>query len=42
MPTGYTHELHEGEEISFEKFVMSCARAFGALVLMRDVLGDKS
>jgi len=34
MPTGYTHEIAEG--ITFEKFVMNCARAFGALVLMRD------
>jgi hypothetical protein len=35
MPTGYTAKLmSEGE--SFEKFVMRCARAFGALVEMRD------
>lgn len=34
MPTGYTHAIKDG--ISFEKFVWSCARAFGALVEMRD------
>lgn len=34
MPTGYTSEIANG--ISFEKFVLRCARAFGALVEMRD------
>jgi hypothetical protein len=34
MPTGYTAAIKDG--ISFEKFVWSCARAFGALVMMRD------
>lgn len=34
MPTGYTDEIAHG--ITFEKFVMTCARAFGALVNMRD------
>lgn len=34
MPTGYTSEIEKG--ISFEKFVMRCARAFGALIMMRD------
>jgi hypothetical protein len=34
MPTGYTAAIKDG--ISFEKFVWSCARAFGALVTMRD------
>lgn len=34
MPTGYTAKVGEG--ISFEEFVWTCARAFGALILMRD------
>lgn len=34
MPTGYTAAIADG--ISFEKFVWDCARAFGALVTMRD------
>lgn len=34
MPTGYTSAIKDG--ITFEEFVMSCARAFGALVTMRD------
>jgi len=34
MPTGYTAKIAEG--ISFEEFAMSCARAFGALITMRD------
>lgn len=39
MPTGYTAKLmDEGE--SFPAFVMSCARAFGALVTMRDDPSD--
>jgi hypothetical protein len=39
MPTGYTSKLHDGEQ-SFEAFVWGCARAFGALVLMRDDNSD--
>jgi hypothetical protein len=34
MPTGYTAAIQNG--ISFEKFVWMCARAFGALMSMRD------
>lgn len=34
MPTGYTHKIKDGQ--SFKDFVMGCARAFGALVMMRD------
>jgi len=34
MSTGYTDQIKKG--IGFEKFVMSCARAFGALAMMRD------
>jgi hypothetical protein len=34
MPTGYTADIADG--ISFDQFVWNCARAFGALVLLRD------
>jgi len=34
MPTGYTCDIEK--DISFEKFVMGCARAHGACVDMRD------
>ena len=36
MPTGYTIDLYEGKEVTFEEFVMKCARAFGALISMKD------
>ncbi len=39
MPTGYTSTLHDGEQ-SFEEFIWSCARAMGALILMRDDASD--
>jgi len=35
MPTGYTAKLMRDGQ-TFEEFVMGCARAFGALVSMRD------
>lgn len=35
MPTGYTATLMEKGQ-TFETFVMTCARAFGALINMRD------
>lgn len=34
MPTGYTAAIENG--ISFEEYAMNCARAFGALITMRD------
>jgi len=34
MPAGYTYNIKD--DISFEEFVLQCARAFGALVSMRD------
>lgn len=34
MPTGYTAEVANG--ITFEQFVWKCARAMGAMVMMRD------
>lgn len=36
MPTGYTSDLYEGKDITPAEFIMKCARAFGALILMRD------
>jgi len=38
MPTGYTEAISKG--ISFEKFVMQCARGMGACVTMRDAPFD--
>lgn len=35
MPTGYTDRLFTKQQ-TFDQFVWSCARAFGALVTMRD------
>ena len=35
MPTGYTSEVQEGK-ISFENFVLKCARQFGACASQRD------
>ena len=41
MPTGYTARLMEkGQE--FPEFVMGCARAFGALITLRDDPADAS
>jgi len=34
MPTGYTHAIEKG--IDFRTFALQCARAFGALIEMRD------
>lgn len=34
MPSGYTAKIAEG--MGFEEFALDCARAFGALVTMRD------
>lgn len=36
MPTGYTADLYDGKDQSFPEFALACARAFGALILMRD------
>ena len=35
MPTGYTANIGD-KDITFKQFVWSCARNFGALVMMRD------
>ncbi len=34
MPTGYTAKIKDG--VSFREYALSCARAFGALITMRD------
>lgn len=39
MPTGYTAKISEGQ--NFEDFILGCARAFGACVMMRDESGNK-
>lgn len=36
MPTGYTAGVQDGTVTTFSEYAMNCARAFGALVLMRD------
>lgn len=36
MATGYTHGVKDGTVTKFNEFAWECARAFGALVLMRD------
>lgn len=36
MPTGYTHAVCDGKITEFPEFAMTCARAFGALITMRE------
>jgi len=36
MPTGYTAGIKPDGGVTFDQFVMGCARAFGALITMRD------
>ena len=36
MPTSYTADLYEGKDVTVSDFILGCARAFGALVTMRD------
>lgn len=36
MPTGYTADVQDGKVTKFTDFAWQCARAFGALILMRD------
>lgn len=36
MPTGYTSVFQDGKSVTRNEFIMRCARAFGALVSMRD------
>ena len=41
MPTGYTAKLMEKGQ-TFQEYVLTCARAFGALIMMRDAPNDAS
>lgn len=42
MPTGYTDKIYRGEPQTFPEFAARSARAFGALISMRDEpLGDE-
>lgn len=36
MPTGYTADVQDGKITEFKDFALQCARAFGALIDMRD------
>jgi hypothetical protein len=36
MPTGYTSPVKDKDDYTFEDFVWSCARGFGALIHMRE------
>lgn len=36
MPSGYTSDLYEGKDVTFAEFVLTCARAMGASILLRD------
>lgn len=36
MPTGYTYAVVDGKMTEFSDFALSCARAFGALISMRE------
>lgn len=38
MPTGYTAAIKDG--ITFQEYALSCARAFGALISMREESSD--
>jgi len=36
MPTGYTADIYDGNDVSFRDFALKCARAFGACIEQRD------
>lgn len=40
MPTGYTAAVKDGAVTALPEFAMGCARAFGALIMMRDEPAD--
>jgi len=40
MPTGYTADVSNGKIATLPDFAMGCARAFGALIAMRDEPAD--
>ncbi len=37
MPTGYTSDIYDGKDVSFEDSTWTCARAFNHLASMRDL-----
>ncbi len=40
MPTGYTHAVQDGKITTLREFALTCARAFGACITMRDDPSD--
>jgi hypothetical protein len=40
MPSGYTSDIYNGKEVSGKDFLLTCARAFGACIEMRDEDSD--
>jgi hypothetical protein len=36
MPSGYTSEIYDGKKITFETFLLQCAKQFGACIMQRD------
>jgi hypothetical protein len=36
MPTGYTADLYDGNDVSFREFVLRCARAMSPFIMQRD------
>lgn len=36
MPSGYTHDIYDGKEVTGVEFILKCSRAFGAAVMMRE------
>lgn len=40
MPTGYTAAVQDGKVTTLRQFAMTCARAFGACIMMRDDPSD--
>lgn len=36
MPSSYTAPIVDGEDVTFEQFMLLCARGMGALIMMRD------
>lgn len=36
MPSCYTSDIADGKDVSFNDFVLKCARAFGACIEQRD------
>lgn len=36
MATGYTSDLHDGKNVTFNDFIMKCTRAMGVAIMQRD------